>query len=192
MHNEPTQDPENAARELFAAVEERRIHDIADFVHPIAAETLKAVAISEAEFEEKNFEARRALYEDPNRIRSPYDEPAYRRHFDVVSVAELSALSSRELIVRAIEYSFRNTEPAESGQRIGVSAASFSVGWEVLGHTAEPPDRAHVVYRVTTIRGGKEFTNVMTLTLRLHNRKWLSEALYFMSPYGSWEGYPPA
>src|SRR5262245_24000281 len=145
MSNQPTQDPESAARELFAALGEKRAQDVADFIHPHTVEAFKSYTISDAQQEQEHFET---YVDHPDRIR-PYGERTYWRSCRVGSVAELEALSPRELIVRHIEDRFTREPKTESPLPGVVPVFTYQVSRNVLGHVEESPDLAHIVYRVT-------------------------------------------
>ncbi|HEX8234362.1 MAG TPA: hypothetical protein VF600_00235 [Abditibacteriaceae bacterium] len=84
--------------------------------------------------------------------------------FKVRTVAEYEKISGAHLFIRLMEGLVTMTPE--------VGAAMRSSQYEIVGHVAEAPDQAHVVYRVNTKTRGISITKTAVMSLKKSGNTW--------------------
>jgi hypothetical protein len=178
-------DPSDAARALLHALDARRWQDVASFVSRRAAEAFRYQAIEAAisiELDELEWlEARRTAWTG-GAYRRP--EPVWSfTWYGVDSMAELRALSGRDMIARSLECDdLRDRLPNEDDVLVRVERT-------LIGCVQETDRVVHAVFRETEIRSHDTFSMVDLICLKRTRSGWGNVSL--RSVMAHWFVFPP-
>lgn len=216
----PAEEATRAARALFLAVAEARWADAAALVHPATLEETRRRHLEHARRapEMSRFETVEELMRsDPAMPRAVAEYQAtrsaeMRRRFPpprlsdgfarVETLAELEALSAREMFARFLEATDWRNRAARQIERGGGTITPEGRAHlprnrhEVLGAVSDGEDAAYVVYRIIHVGGGPR--EVQTLRMERTPEGWRARNIYFAGHGGvgmqivEWEGRPLA
>jgi hypothetical protein len=209
-----------AARALFLAVAEARWADAAALVHPGTLEETRARHLEHARRApelQRPETAEELMRSDPGmpRVVAEYQasrSAEMRRRFPpprlsdgfarVETLAELEALSAREMFARFLEATDWRNRAARQIERGGGTITPEGrahlprTRHEVLGAVPDGEDAAYVVYRIIHVGDGPR--EVQTLRMERTPEGWRARNIYFAGHGGvdmqivEWEGRPIA